>query len=174
MQRCRFRLPILAASVVFSALTVLALASPASAGTSSQTASRRAVTVTVCLKNASTQCADVMDSHNTSGTRIWLYPKSRAKDYHWDYVSNPNCTAGVVCFYLKDAQATSLCLAATGTNGARVELRKCGDNGSWYNEGGNELGNGFYGANATLITNSDKTGYFLYANRTGNWRQWTY
>jgi hypothetical protein len=152
----------------------LALASPASATTASQTAAKKvaAVTVTVCLKNASTQCADVKDSNNTSGTRIWLYPKSGANDYHWLYVGDPSCNPGA-CFYLKDAQKSALCLTATGANGARVELENCGEAGSWYNEGGNEQGNAFYGANATLITNASTTEYYLYANRTGAWRQWT-
>lgn len=153
---------VLAAGALTTGLGV-ASASPASAVTK----------VTVCLTNASTQCADVKDSSDTAGTRIWLYAKSGAKDDKWIEASNPSCGAGVTCFYLEDAQNTSLCLAATGTNGAEVKLEHCNDSGSWYNEGANELGNGAYGAAGNLIANGSATKDYLYASRTGNWHQWT-
>ena len=128
--------------------------------------------VTVCLTNAPSQCADVKDSADTSGTRIWLYSRSDANDYHWIEVST-GCVAGSSCFYLEDAQNTSLCLSATGTNGAQIQLRNCNETGAWYDEGGNELGNGFYGAAATLITNGSASKDYLFGSRTGNWHQWT-
>lgn len=112
------------------------------------------------------------DSVDTSGTRIWLYSRSGANDYHWIQVFT-SCVAGSSCFYLEDAQNPSLCLAATGADGAQPQLRSCNQAGAWYNEGGNELGNGFYGAAATLITNGSASKDYLFGNRTGNWHQWT-
>jgi hypothetical protein len=153
---------VLAAGTLATGLA-LGTAAPASA----------AVQVTVCLTNASTQCADVRDSSNTVGTRIWLYAKSGAKDDKWIEAPDAGCAVAVACFYLEDAQNTSLCLATTGTGGAEIKLERCNDSGAWYNEGSNKLGNGFYGANATLITNGSATKDYLYANRTGNWHQWS-
>lgn len=154
---------VLAAGTLATGLA-LGTAAPASA----------AVQVTVCLTNASTQCADVRDSSDTAGTRVWLYAKSGAKDDKWIEVSDANCAVGLTsCFYLEDAQNTSLCLAATGTGGAEIQLVRCNDTGAWYNEGGNVLGNGFYGANANLIANGSATKDYLFAKRTGNWHQWT-
>jgi hypothetical protein len=54
-----------------------------------------------------------------------------------------------------------------------VKLEHCNDSGSWYNEGANKLGNGFYGANGNLIANGSASKDYLYASRTGNWHQWT-
>ncbi|HEY1616562.1 MAG TPA: hypothetical protein VGG25_03040 [Streptosporangiaceae bacterium] len=155
-------------------LTVFALGAGPALGTANAAASPAISTITVCLTNASTQCADVKDDSNTAGTRIWLYDKSDANSYKWVEASDSGCDAGVACFYLEDAQNTNLCLTATGTDGAEVKLENCNDAGSWYNEGANELGNGAYGANATLITNGSANEDYLYASRTGNWHQWNW
>jgi hypothetical protein len=151
---------VLAAGMLTTGLAA-ATASPASAASE----------ITVCLKNAPKWCADVRNNSNTAGTRIWLW--SNGSDDKWIETTNVSCVAGV-CFNLEDAQNTSLCLTATGTNGAEIKLEKCNNAGSWYNEGGNMLGNGFYGANGSLIANAAGQGDYLYSSRTGAWHQWSW
>lgn len=140
------------------------------AGVTLGTASPAFASVTVCLTNASTQCADVKDSSNTAGTRIWLYHSGN--DDHWLVVQSQCDEIGLACFFIEDAVKPGLCMAATAGMGGEVKLEKCNDSGAWYNEGGNVLGNGFFGANGNLIANGSASKDFLYANRTGNWRQW--
>jgi hypothetical protein len=129
---------------------------------------------TVCLTNASTQCADVKDSNDTAGTRVWLYDKSQANDDKWIEVANPSCFIGAGCIYFEDAQNTSLCMSATGTGGAYVELENCEDRGSWYNEGSNILGNGFYGAAGNLGANGSASKDYVRALNNAAWHQWNW
>lgn len=163
-------------ALVAGALTVGLATGPAGAVTASSPAAASSTikidSTGVCLTNAPTQCADVKNDNNTAGTRIWLYPKSQGKSNQWILVSNPNCGAGAACNYFQDAANTNLCMTAMGTGGANVELQNCDDAGSWYNEGGNLLGNGAFGERGNLEANSSATGYYLYANEAGNWHQW--
>jgi hypothetical protein len=186
MQRRHFRLTALASSLAFSTLAVLPLASQASAATAAAATSARPVAAravaapaaptprTVCLKNAPSQCADVKDSSNTIGTRVWLYAKSGAKDDLWLEIPYDCVIAGNNCFQLQDAQDPRLCMAADGAHGAEVTLQACEDDGSWYNQGGNKLGNGAYGQAGDLAANGSATKDYVYANNGATWLQWTW
>ena len=46
---------------------------------------------------------------------------------------------------------------------APIALEKCGDKGSWYNQGFGILGNGWYGESGDLDTQAVGNGYYLYA-----------
>ena len=63
----------------------------------------------------------------------------------------------------EDAQKPTLCLSATGAFGAHIALETCGDKGSWYNQGGGLLGNGWYGESGDMDTQGVGSGYYLYA-----------
>lgn len=151
--------------------SVLLATSVATIGVSLGAASPAFASVTVCLTNAPGQCADVKDAHDVAGNPIWLW--HNGNDYHWLEVTH-QCGIGKTCFFLEDARAPGLCLTAVGTNGTRTKLENCSDAGSWFNEGGNRLGNGFYGASGSLMTNGSANGYYLSAAFTGTWHQWNF
>ena len=132
---------ILAAAALAAATTCggLALAPSASAATG----------VLVCLHNHPTACATVHNDRNVSGNPVVLYSQG-GTDGRWIPVSHDCTLTGVTCFYLEDAQSPGLCLDATGTNGSPIQLKPCSDSGSWYNQGGYRLGNGWYGASGDL------------------------
>jgi hypothetical protein len=129
-------------------------------------------TITVCLHNSRLTgwCADVYNNHNTAGTRIWLW--HNGSDDKWVVAATQCALTGMICFALEDAQSRGLCLTATGTGGAPIELERCNDRGTWYNQGGNELGNGFYGAAGDLDAQAAGQGQYLYAYRNGNYLTW--
>jgi hypothetical protein len=128
---------------------------------------------TICAHTHPAYCADVRGNINKAGTKIWLYP--HGADDHWIVVLNPQgCSVITIpCYFIKDAQNTSLCMAATGTGGAPIELETCNDSGSWYNEGNYILGNGRFGEAGTLDTQAIGTHDYLYALAGGKYRQFT-
>ena len=152
-------------------MTIIAAGHTTTVAQSTASSPETAQPVKVCLENAETQCADVKDSSNTANTRVWLY--HNGNDDKWLKVLDTECIgAGLEdCYFLEDAENTSLCLSATGSFGADIELRNCSDTGAWFAHG-DELGNGDYGANGNLVANGDASKDYLYANRTGNWSKW--
>ena len=129
-------------------------------------------TITVCIHNKGLTgwCADVYDNHNTAGTRIWLW--HNGSDDQWVVAAHQCAAIGLTCFALEDAQSRGLCMAATGTGGAPIELERCTDDGAWYNQGRDYLGNGFYGAAGDLDAQAAGQGQYLYAYSNGNYLAW--
>ena len=131
---------------------------------------------TICAHTNPKYCADVVGNSNKVGAKIWLYPNGA--DDHWDIVlADQGCSIiSIPCYWIKDVQNTSLCLSATGTSGAPIELQKCGDTGTWYNEGSYKLGNGDYGARANLDVQAIGTHDYLYGLNSlngGKYQQFT-
>ena len=128
---------------------------------------------TICAHTNTKYCADVVGDSNTVGTKIWLYPNGA--DDKWDVVvNNQGCSIiGIPCYFIKDAQNASLCLSATGAGGAPIELEKCNENGSWYDEGNYILGNGHYGESGNLDAQAIGTHDYLYALEGGKYDQFT-
>jgi len=156
---------LLLASGVLTTGIILGTAGPASAFPQ----------VTIYLTNSTSYCADVKDSRNVSGQPIWLYKCSQAGDYHFYEVGGINCVAGSNCYNFEDVQNTSLCLSAT--SGRTVALGTCNAGlSAWYRQGGNHMGNGFYGASGDLTVYSPlSNGDLLYAagSSSGAWQQWS-
>jgi hypothetical protein len=153
----------------YAATTITATATPTSTSHVGLILRPDASGETVCLLNASQWCADVKGNSNTAGTSVWL--ENNGADDQWIVKPDPSCTQGG-CYYIEDAQNTALCMSATGTNGAHVNLAKCSESGSWYNRGNNDVGNAFYGEAGDLYTNAAGAGYYLYAG-TGQWQRWS-
>jgi hypothetical protein len=128
---------------------------------------------TICAHTDTAYCVDVVGDSNTAGTRIWLYPNGA--DDHWNIVpTGQNCEWGsLVCYWIEDAENTSLCMSATGTGGSPIELEPCNDIGSWYDEGDYVLGNGAYGAGGNLDAQAIGTHDYLYALNGGKYQQFT-
>jgi hypothetical protein len=146
---------------------------------------------TICLKNSKSWCVDVKDSKDVSGQPAWLYSSSGAKDDHWIEVPVPcngtggclpNCDIGV-CVAFEDAQNTSLCLAATASQG--IGLLGCGlANGgtaraAWFVDGnGTELKNDFWASGGYLtvfgpLANRNALGVTVLGIASGAWQKWT-
>jgi hypothetical protein len=130
---------------------------------------------TICAHTNTAYCVDIQGA-NAVGTKIWLYPNG-AND-HWDIVAAPQgCQFDSLgCYWFEDAQDTSLCMSTTGSDGAPIELEKCGDTGGWYNEGSYILGNGAYGEAGNLDAQAIGTHDYLYglsAADGGKYQQFT-
>jgi hypothetical protein len=115
---------VLAPALIGGVLTASLVAGPASPAMA-------ASKVTICLKSSTSFCADVKDSKDVSGQPVWLYSASGSKDDHWLEVPvgclvsgtcDPKCQI-TECVEFEDAQNTSLCLAASASNG--IELISC-------------------------------------------------
>jgi hypothetical protein len=117
-------------------------------------------TVTVCSHANTAYCADVRGNSNTAGTAIWL--QHNGADDKWIMVTRLCSRVGIYCVAIEDAQKPTLCLSDTGTAGSHIALETCGDKGSWYNQGGYILGNGWYGEAGDMDTQAVGNGYFLY------------
>ena len=105
--------------------------------------------VLICLQNHPTACATVHNDDNVAGDAVVLYSQG-GSDGRW-IIRGHTCTRiGVECFYIEDAEAPTLCLTATGAYGSPIQLKGCGDSGSWYDQGSYTLGNGWYGASGDL------------------------
>ena len=131
---------------------------------------------TICAHTNTAYCADVVGNSNTIGAKIWLYP--HGADDHWNIVLSPQGCVwdSLGCFWIEDAQDPSLCMSATGTDGAPIELERCNDIGGWYNEGNYVLGNGAYGSLGNLDAQAIGTHDYLYAVNTaagGKYQQFT-
>jgi hypothetical protein len=128
---------------------------------------------TICAHSNVAYCADLVGTSNVVGAKIWLYPNG--SDDHWIVTLNTQgCSIiSIPCYFVEDAQDTSLCMSATGTGGAPIELERCNDSGSWYNEGNYILGNGKYGAGGNLDAQAIGTHDYLYALNGGNYDQFT-
>jgi hypothetical protein len=118
-------------------------------------------TVTVCSRHNTAYCADVKGNSNTKGTAIWL--QHNGADDKWIMVTMSCTRIGLSCVKIEDAQKPTLCLTATGPNGAHIALETCGQQGAWYDQGGGELGNGWYGESGDMDTQGVGSGYYLYA-----------
>src|ERR1700761_7865617 len=96
-------------------MTIIAAGDTTTVAQSTASSPETAQPVKVCLENAETQCADVKDSSNTANTRVWLY--HNGNDDKWLKVLDTECIgAGLEdCYFLEDAENTSLCLSATGS-----------------------------------------------------------
>lgn len=105
--------------------------------------------VLICLHNHPTACATVKNDNNVSGNPVVLYSQG-GTDGRWIPISHLCSRIALTCFKLEDAQAPGLCLTATGAYGAPIQLKTCSDQGSWYNQGAYELGNGWYGESGDL------------------------
>jgi hypothetical protein len=165
----KFLLPTSGLLLVLSLLTIfttLSRATPASA----------APEITICLKYASSYCADVKNSYDVSGQTIWLYqPSAGAKDYHWyEYVVD--CGLSNYCYEFVDVQNTSLCLGASSDQ--RAVLTSCGiQRSEWVVTGTTHLRNFFWAEDLTVqgpLYNGDPL--FVYPKQPGGtnlWQQWT-
>jgi hypothetical protein len=123
--------------------------------------------VLICLHDHPTACATVHNNRNVSGNPVVLYSQG-GTDGRWIAQSHTCTRIGLTCFYIKDAQAPSLCLTATGAYGAAIELLNCSDAGSWYNQGGYHLGNGWYGESGDLDAQVIGANQPLYALSSGD------
>lgn len=156
--------------LIVAALALMITCVMLGSGASKTHQAKAATTVKVCLLNYSSECANVYNNAKTANSRINIW-QNGGSDL-WEIVPT-SCVAGSACFYIKDAQNTALCMTATGTNGAVLELKNCAEAGSWYNEGDNIVGNGYYGQAGNMITNGNVSGDFLYAKQTGPWIRWS-
>ncbi|HEY3869436.1 MAG TPA: hypothetical protein VGM10_13835 [Actinocrinis sp.] len=164
------------AVVLMSAAAPSALAATAAPGTTSASASHSAVTpasrpvkgTTICAHTNTAYCVDVVGNNNSAGAKLWLYPNGA--DDKWNIVLSPQgCQWDALsCYWIEDAQNTSLCMSATGTNGAPIELEKCNDVGGWYDEGDYMLGNGAFGSAGNLDAQAIGTHDYLYALNWGS------
>lgn len=148
-----------------------AMATTTAAHTRSTAAAHPYVTTSKICLLGTTWCANVKNNSNTVGEPVWLWGPAGG-DAAWEIVPDPSCVTGL-CYFVKDAQNSSLCMAATGTGNSNIELERCNEDGSWYDEGSWILGNAFYGANGNLIAMNAGTGDYLYANRTGTFMKWS-
>jgi hypothetical protein len=127
--------------------------------------------VLICLHDHPTACATVHNDNNVSGNAVVLYSQG-GTDGRWITRSHDCTLTGITCFYIEDAQAPTLCLTATGTNGSPIQLKPCSDSGSWYNQGGFHLGNGVYGASGDLdaqVVGANQPLYSLYGGKDTIW-----
>jgi hypothetical protein len=164
----KFLVPTSGLLLVASFLTIgatLSTASPASASPE----------VTICLKYASSYCADVKNSYDVSGQTIWLYqPSAGAKDYHWYEVPYGSCGISY-CYMFKDVQNTSLCLGASSN--AYAVLTSCGIERAAWIKNGTHLRNFFWAEDLSVegpLYNGDP----LFVSPTvpggtNTWQQWT-
>jgi hypothetical protein len=142
--------------------------------------------ITICLKNATSYCADIEGAHNASGATVYLYNKSFSRDYHWyevpvpctSFLCQPGC-GNASCFAFEDAQDTSLCLAAGVPETGSAELISCdiglgGTPRATWIQDGNEIRNLFY-APGLLATGEPQSGQRLYVQNLsqGLWQAWT-
>jgi hypothetical protein len=144
--------------------------------------------ITICLTSAPQFCADVQNGDNTSGSAaIWLYrPQDGASDYHWLEVPVGcslngciNACAVANCIAFEDAQAPTLCLAASQSQGADLiscHLVEGGTARALWIQNGTHLRNVFWGEDLT-VTGPLFDKRYLYEAPTvasgGNeWQQW--
>jgi hypothetical protein len=175
---------VLAPAIIGGVLTAGLVAGPASPAMAS-------TKVTICLKSSKSFCADVKDSKDVSGQPVWLYSASGSKDDHWIEVPpgclvnntcDPRCQI-TECVAFEDAQNTSLCLAASPSNG--IELMSCGNlsNGGilralWLYDSSSEMRNVFTGSLGGLTAFSPlAAGNSLFnaaiGQASGEWQKWT-
>jgi hypothetical protein len=137
----RLKVTLIVAAVAIGQVIGLAVATAPSASA--------ATGVLICLHDHPTACATVYNDRNVSGNAVVLYSQG-GTDGRWIPVVHLCSRIGLTCFNLEDAQAPGLCLTATGAYGAPIQLKTCGDSGSWYNQGNYQLGNGWYGESGDL------------------------
>jgi hypothetical protein len=118
--------------------------------------------VLICLHDHPTACATVHNDDNVSGDAVVLYSEG-GRDGRWIVVSHQCSRIGGTCYSLEDAQNPGLCMTATGAYGAPIQLKSCGDSGSWYNQGNYHLGNGWYGESGDLDAQAVGANEPLYA-----------
>lgn len=140
-------------------------ASPASAITS----------ITICLKNSTSFCADVKNSNDVSGQPIWLYKNTQANDYHWHEATHSDCYNGLsACLIFQDLQNTNLCLGASDT--AHAVLLPCGYSRSQWIANGTHLHNLFWSRDLTVagpLANGNLLFVYPSSGCSGCWQQWT-
>jgi hypothetical protein len=135
----------LKATLIVAALAIGPAIGIAAAAPSASAASG----VLICLHDHPTACATVHNNRNVAGNAVVLYSQG-GTDGRWITRSHLCSRIGQTCFYIEDAQAPTLCLTATGAYGSPIQLKRCGDTGSWYNQGAYHLGNGWYGESGDL------------------------
>jgi hypothetical protein len=167
------------------AITTMAVLGPTgSVSVASARTAADVINVTIHLTNASSYCADVKDSVNQPGTRIWLYKCALGGSEHWYQHSPVQCATGgqFICSVFVDVKNTSVCL---GMDGARhVLLQGCSAGYTtaeeWIKHTGPENGwrNEFWDGNGDLAVASDTQGDLLYGVNASNgcggcWFRWT-
>jgi hypothetical protein len=132
--------------------------------------------VTVCLKNSSSYCADVKNSHNHIGEFVYLYKSSQARDYHW-YRSPVQCPGqppgSTNCVTFQDTQSADLCMGEDGRQ--NIVLMRCSDGeAAWILTGHHHLRNISWGPQGNLTVAKPANTQQLLGFYLGyGWQQWT-
>jgi hypothetical protein len=141
--------------------------------------------ITICLTESSSYCVDVKSNDNTSGEEVWIW--SHGGDDHWyeiplgcpsQYECIPACSVSD-CLIFQDAENTSLCLAASQTEGADLiscQLAEGGTARAAWVQVGTHLVNVFWGPNQLMVEGPLYNGDPLLVQpygAQGGWYQWT-
>lgn len=171
--------------LVMSFLLVSGVVAGASVGTARPASADPLVKI--CLTNAPTYCADVMNSLNTNQRPIWLYRlNDGANDYKWIEITVPCSFQAIYCEEFENAVNPNWCLADRGDNrgivliGCELAHNQGGTaRAEWYYLGGNNWANLDMGAQGLLTVDGPLySGRYLFpaphVNPGGaEWQQWT-